>query len=458
MSTMASSDLTGYVNSSALNGTGNRPPMVPEGYESVQNIMRVISICSYVAILVLSSLGNTAIIGIVLKNKNMQTKANVLIVNMAVSDLIGTIFTVPRMIDVTVTQSYAWKVPAIIAEITCKIDPFLREVSCAVSIFSMVGIAVDRFYAIVIPMTNKPSVLKLQFLIPIICFISMASNAFYLYSFELQVVLHAGKNFHACFNTLNNYQEKIYDTFRFTAFIVVPLLVLTVLYVIIASKMTTQNIPGTNTEAVAKTRREQNRKIVKLSVIIVVSFAVCWLPYYIGLLLNAFLWKSKNPPQQWLIPIYVLVTTFTIMTYASFAINPYVCLIFSSNFRRSARRTLRGYKTSIRTITRRTTNISNTTRGLSVSNLEISLGGTMNAASNQGLKENNQLSDSVCPNSHRDARNITSNPRQESPDDSENNNNSSPIELSGTAGVWNDENCTRNSETHSNKGFQLTEM
>jgi len=136
---------------------GNRPVLsLPSKYLSVEETMGIISACCYIGIFVLSAIGNIAIIGIVSSNRNMRTKANVLIVNMAISDLIATICTVPRMIDVEITNSYEWKISnIIIATITCKISLFTREASCAVSIFSLVAIAIDRFYAIVIPLTKN---------------------------------------------------------------------------------------------------------------------------------------------------------------------------------------------------------------------------------------------------------------------------------------------------------------
>lgn len=364
------------VNASTGNGTGsgNNPFAPTEEFLSAAANVRIVSICCYVGIFILSAIGNTAIIGIVLGNKHMQTKANVLIMNMVISDLVATIFTVPRMIDVEVSNSYRWKVPGVVAEVVCKFNVFIREVSCAVSIFSLVAIALDRFYAIVVPLANKPTVMKLKYLIPIIWGTSMGANALYLYAFQIKIVNHEGKDIITCFNILNNHQEKIYDTLRFVIFIAAPLLLLVFLYISISIKMTAQNIPGANVEAFAKSRRKQNRNIVTLSIIIVASFAVCWVPYYIGLLLNAFHWQSQDVPFDLIIPIYILDKTFTILSYASFAVNPYICLIFSSNFRRNARRTFCRQKPSGRAMTRITTTTNpNVPRALSMSNLEISL-------------------------------------------------------------------------------------
>ncbi|KAK3730174.1 hypothetical protein QZH41_016008 [Actinostola sp. cb2023] len=368
---MSEGNVNGMFNESRTNGTGfGNLPVYPEGLQSVMGIMRIVSICCYVAILVLSTLGNTAIVAIVFKNQNMQTKANVLIVNMAISDLVATIFTVPRMIDVEVSRNFLWKVPSLVTEVVCKFSPFVREVSCAVSIFSLVGIALDRFFAIVIPLARKPAILHLKCLIPMIWLVSMGINAFYFYAFRVEVSEGVLK----CIQILTNNEDKIFDSVRFVMLIAVPLLALILLYSTIAIKMTRQNIPGASVESFAKSRRQQNRNIIKLSVVIVAFFAICWVPYYIGVLLQDYLWHSQLPPLHSITLVFVLQTVFTILTYASYAVNPYVCLVFSSNFRRGTRRMFCSANPFVtRVPTRITTSNWNVPRAISMSNLDISI-------------------------------------------------------------------------------------
>lgn len=301
------------------------------GYEnhrrSVAETMRITSMISYSIIMALSVLGNSAIIGIVLRNKSMRTKANVLIVNMAISDLLVTLFALPRRLYVVITKSYQWDTRSVLAEAVCKLAPFVREVSCAVSIFSMVAIAMDRFYAIVNPWTQKPRLLKHKFVIPGIWVAAMAANALYLYAFQLSQY-SAGVTL--CLETLTNQQQQIFDTFRFVAFIAVPLFALIYFYTTIAFTMARRPTLG----ATARHRR-QNKKIVKLAVTIVVFFFISWTPFYIFLLLDGFerLQFFQRSPHN-LVILFVLHDVFTIMTYASFAINPIICLVFSSNFRK----------------------------------------------------------------------------------------------------------------------------
>lgn len=368
-----SCNITGNVtggNGSCPDSDGRPPGYVPPA--SIREILRITSIVCYLLIFVLSSLGNSTIMAIVLRNKSMQSKANVLIINMALSDLLATLFALPRMLDVAISNSFKWKAPIVIAEGACKLGPFMREVSCAVSIFSMVAIAVDRFFAIVVPLARKPRLLELKFLIPSTWFTALAINALYLYAFQLKKKNTDLK----CMNVLTPEQERIFDTLRFVVFMALPILNLLFLYIAIAFKMGRQAIPGATGQSFASNRRQQNKKIVKLALAIVAFFFICWTPYYVLLLVFLYdTWYHRSSPNTLTI-IFILQHIFTILTYASFAINPIICIAFSSNFRRHTRRTFRrSHSPKTLTLTQRTTAINRTTsRALSLHNLDISVG------------------------------------------------------------------------------------
>lgn len=111
---------------------------------------RVAKTLAYCVIIVVSLTGNILIGSIVFKVKSMRRTINYLIVNMAMSDLILPIFAVPRIL----TRLYLgyWLIDGHFGSALCKLVYFLQDVSNAVSIQSLVLIAVDRFGAVVFPL------------------------------------------------------------------------------------------------------------------------------------------------------------------------------------------------------------------------------------------------------------------------------------------------------------------
>ena len=77
----------------------------------------------------------------------MRKPINFLIANMAISDLLSSIFVIPPEIQMLYIDS--WLIGGPLGQALCKLTYFLTNVSTAVSIQSLVLIAVDRFGAVV---------------------------------------------------------------------------------------------------------------------------------------------------------------------------------------------------------------------------------------------------------------------------------------------------------------------
>ena len=93
--------------------------------------------------LIVSLTGNTVIGIIVYKTKTMRKPINFFIVNMAMSDLLYPIIWIPRGIQKLHIDS--WLIGCPLGLALCKLIVFLGDLSDAVSIQSLVLIAVDRF-------------------------------------------------------------------------------------------------------------------------------------------------------------------------------------------------------------------------------------------------------------------------------------------------------------------------
>ena len=107
---------------------------------------------AYCLVFLVSLAGNTVIGIIVYKKKPMRKPINFLIINMAMSDLLFPIFVIPRQIQNLYIDS--WLIGGPLGQAFCKLLYFLTYVSSAVSIQSMVLIAVGRFGAVVFPLRS----------------------------------------------------------------------------------------------------------------------------------------------------------------------------------------------------------------------------------------------------------------------------------------------------------------
>ncbi|KAL9952087.1 hypothetical protein ACROYT_G039291 [Oculina patagonica] len=240
---------------------------------------------AYCLIFVVSLAGNIFIGIVVYKTKTMRKTINFLIVNMAMSDLLFPIFLFPR--DVTELYIDSWLISGPLGQALCKLLPFLSNLSATVSIQSLVLIAVDRFGAVVFPLRSPLIGSKLcPFFILATWIVGMATIFPYLFSYRLveyQGELVCVAQWNEVFGDSSSYAN--YMLALFVVFIYSPLILIAILYIIIYLKLKSQTIPGEQSANGRQQRVKRERNVLKMAIAIVIGFAVCWVPYCIGMTL-----------------------------------------------------------------------------------------------------------------------------------------------------------------------------
>ena len=284
---------------------------------------------AYCLVLLVPLVGNFFIGIIVYRKKTMRKTFDFLIVNMAVSDLLYPMIVFPRVL----TQLYqdSWLISGPLGHGLRKTLYFLQYVSSAVSIQSLVLIAVDRFGAVVFPLCSP--------------FISSKLCRFFIFApWILAMVVHSP---YFVARTLVVYQEKLlcrlqwdetlgkyisrkdYYTGVFVFLAIIPFTLLTTLYSIILYKLKSQQSPSEQTANVRKRRVTRHKKVLKMAFAIVLGFAICWAPFNILAFLFFFVWEE--PPQVSCSFIHFqFIAVF--MARANCAINPCIYFVFSGNY------------------------------------------------------------------------------------------------------------------------------
>ena len=117
-------------------------------------------------------------------------------------------------------------------------------------------------------------------------------------------------------------------------FLYIPAVLLFALYSIILIKLKKQSHPGEESANAEEQRIRRNRKVLKMAIAIVLAFFIYWIPFFSNQLILYF--ASDSP--VWSSCSFTLYKTVTFMAYANCAINPIICLIFSSNYRYGLKR------------------------------------------------------------------------------------------------------------------------
>ena len=286
---------------------------------------------AYCLLFVVSLAANTFIGIIVYRTKTLRTPINILIVNMAISDLLFPIFYFPRIL-VEINTAGHWLVGGPLGHAACKLSSFAADVSTLVSIQSLLLIAVDRFVAVVFPLRSPLiSSKQCRYFILVIWIVAMAVYCPYLIA--LKVVeypegLFCGWQWNDTFGESLSQQTYILGLILVACY--VPLVLISILYFAIALRIKSQKPPGKQSANARERRLKKERNVLNMSVAIVLVFAVCWLPFSIYVVL--FFYSSKMAMRSSCGMQYFETISF-LLAYSYCAVNPCICFIFSGSYR-----------------------------------------------------------------------------------------------------------------------------
>ena len=313
--------------STNVNTTTNGTQQLIMSCSSNPTAEKIATTFAYCLIFVVSLTGNIFIVTIVCKTKTMRKPINFMMVNMAMSDLLFPIVLFPKIVAGMYFDS--WMISGPLGKALCKLVRFLPDASSAVSIQSLVLIAVDRFGAVVFPLRSPLISSKLcPYFILATWVAAIAIFSPYLFVSQFKLVEYPGGLAH-CFSpylkSLDNYYLAIYVVFLY-----VPLVLIAILYTIIYIKLKSQTIPGeqsANGEQERRVKRERN--VLKMAIAIVFGFAVCFLPFTFWWILFIFVLDTLSCAHHY----FWSVAYF--LAQANCAINLCICFIFSANYRQA---------------------------------------------------------------------------------------------------------------------------
>ncbi|XP_068712002.1 QRFP-like peptide receptor isoform X1 [Montipora foliosa] len=287
----------------------------------------------YAIVFLISLLGNTVMIYVIFKTRELRTTTNVLLANMAVADLLITFFTIPYCVIFLYLQN-VW-FPGIFGDITCKIVQYILALSIAASILTHVFIALERYFCIVWPFKRIDFVKNPKISYSFIWCSSFALMSPYLITYRSQQFPPDEQNY--CVVELTHLKLlQIYFALVFIFLYVLPLAFIATLYILVCRRLWYHKAPGVRSRAAIQTRERRKRRTVKMLVILVITFAVCWLPAHVMHLLHYFCYDTVLPD----LPIAVEMVSFW-ACHSHSAINPILVTLFNELYQDACRSILR---------------------------------------------------------------------------------------------------------------------
>ena len=124
----------------------------------------------------------------------------------------------------------------------------------------------------------------------------------------------------------------------FIAFFYIPFVLMFILYLAIFLKLKSQRGPGEHSMNAQIQRLRRERNALKLSIAIVLGFAVCWIPFSIFALVRMF--ADENNATMSCGFKQLLEQVALLLSRTNSAMNPCICFIFSGNYRQGLKNLL----------------------------------------------------------------------------------------------------------------------
>ncbi|KAL8191471.1 UNVERIFIED_CONTAM: hypothetical protein K2H54_073837 [Gekko kuhli] len=346
---------------------------------AARDLALTVRILLYLVIFLLSVVGNVLVVALLALNKRLRTITNSFLLSLAISDLMVALFCIPFTLIPNLMQTFVF------GKVVCKTVAYLMGMSVSVSTFSLVAISIERYNAICNPLQSRVWQTRshaYRVIVATWLLSALLMLPYPVYTTTAAAPGHPGV-YHCLHNWPGNYVSQAWYVLILVTLFFVPGLVMTVAYGLISWELyhsmrfemglpqegkAQQNggaqplaacdesdgcyIPGPRstggavelsvltTEDHAKEDRarvsrsegqlQAKRRVIRMLIVIVVLFFVCWLPLYVANTWRAF---SREAAQRALSG--TPISFIHLLSYTSACVNPFAYCFMNKRFRKA---------------------------------------------------------------------------------------------------------------------------
>jgi len=269
-------------------------------------------------IILVGFIGNLLVVAVVVLNKNMRNNTNILIFNLAVSDLLFLVFCVPfTAADYALTSVWHFGV------LWCVMNQTIIVLVAYVSIYTLVLMAVDRYLAVVFPVQSRTLRTKGNTLLAI----GLSWSVSFLFS-AAAIPLHGlsesrmGGTYQCNFIGSDN-EFMIFQMSFFVLSYFLPLALLVCLYSVMLHSLWYKSSAAVTSQDTVN----RKKRVVQLVTVVTLMFALSWLPIQLILV-----FKSAGLYPVTILNISVQIGSH-ILAYSNSCVNPILYAFLSPQFR-----------------------------------------------------------------------------------------------------------------------------
>ena len=292
-------------------------------------LLTIVEVSSLIILNVLSLTGNTLVCISVYKNTRLRTTTNLYIIALATSDLLSAVLVMPFGTGVLITSKWVF------GEAVCQLHAFFSLFVIYVSPVTMGLTAVNRYVRICKSdqqykklFSARKSRALLAFVWTFVACYTVVPRMAGLQAYEFVPGYAQCSIAH-----LSESGKMIHYGIVLTHFFLTPLMATIVSYIKVAKMIRQHNIDASCTIQ----RRERNAgisaheiKVSKSLFAVVFAFMICWIPFWVIVILRRFRLVAKMPRNVELLCMFLLYFSNTINPFIYAGMNP----VFKREFRK----------------------------------------------------------------------------------------------------------------------------
>lgn len=141
----------------------------PDGAKAIPVMAQGVMILMYTLVVLLSVGGNTLVVFSIIAHQRMKTVTNYFILNLACADMLTAVLCIPFTLIANLLMRY-WP----FGPWMCPIVTYAQSVAVFLTAFTLVGISLDRFRAVLYPLKPRMSIRQAAFVIAQVWLFSLA--------------------------------------------------------------------------------------------------------------------------------------------------------------------------------------------------------------------------------------------------------------------------------------------
>ncbi|XP_038064122.1 galanin receptor type 1-like [Patiria miniata] len=299
-----------------------------------------VPIVLFSAVLLIGMPANAVVIFVLARKGTCKSNINIFLLNLAVVDFAFLLFNVPiKLNSYFLSSRTMWH----LGPVMCKLSIYLVYVNMTVSILSLVALAVNRYNAVMRPVSCRSNRSKAHavVMILVIWVVALASQSpAAVVADAYTVPMTPQQHTTVCLEYWPNYEAmRAFKGSNFAFFYCIPAIVVSVCYLRMArtlqrSAQFTRSESGESALAAGLQRQQTSRrKVARMVHVLVIAFAVCMLPWHIFMYL---LCTPSVAPSDTV--LFYMGIFCRLAIYINSCLNPLLYSFFSQNFRANLRK------------------------------------------------------------------------------------------------------------------------